>query len=127
MEEKILPAPVVIIQSRIDSLMEALVNTSLGFGLAVVTNIIVLPLMLGIEVSTGDSMIIALIFTGISIARSYILRRIFNGLSVWEAIRSFGPQLLNLSFWAWLGTRSLDRSKMHAKRNTPCYIESPHK
>lgn len=59
------------------SLLESLTNVSVGFVVGVVSNIVVLPLF-GLTVSTKDSVIIAVIFTGISIARSYTLRRAFN-------------------------------------------------
>ena len=121
---KALPTAMVIEkQSKVDSFMEALVNTGIGFGLAVATNAIVLPMMLGVKVSAYQSSVIAMIFTGTSIARSYLLRRAFNGRSVWQTLRSFAPHLLNFSFWVWLTTTGIDRRRLHGKRNTPCHVE----
>lgn len=74
-------------QSKIDSFMEALTNTMIGFWVAVAANFAILPLF-GYTPSFGDSTLIALLFTIVSIVRSYIIRRLFNGRSVWATIRS---------------------------------------
>ncbi len=74
-------------QSRLDSLMEAATNILVGFVVAFVGNYIILPLVLDVKLSPGDSFIIAAMFTLISLARQYAIRRAFNGRSVWEAIK----------------------------------------
>ncbi len=65
-------------QSRAMSLVESLTNVIVGYGLAVLTQIIVFPIF-SIEVSVSQNLAIALIFTVVSIVRSYALRRLFNG------------------------------------------------
>ena len=64
-------------QSKIESLIESIINTSLGFLVALITQIIIYPLF-DIEVSFGDQTLLALIFTSVSLVRGYIVRRYFN-------------------------------------------------
>jgi hypothetical protein len=64
-------------QSKRGSLIEAIINVAVGYMVAVVTNMVVLPLF-DIHVGLGDNMLIGLIFTAVSLGRSYLLRRIFN-------------------------------------------------
>lgn len=68
-------------QSRKASLVEAVANVLLGYGIAVASQSVIFPLF-GIHVSLRESMAIALAFTGVSIARSYVLRRLFNWVQV---------------------------------------------
>lgn len=75
-------------QSRTDSLMETLTNTAIGLFVAIVGNAIILPVVLGVHVSTADNLIIAAGFTVLSIARQYVIRRTFNGRSVWQSIKA---------------------------------------
>ena len=74
-------------QSRIDSLMEALTNTVIGLVISQVANMLILPAVLGVPVSMGEAFLVGLAFTVISVARSYALRRLFDGRSVWSAIK----------------------------------------
>jgi hypothetical protein len=66
-------------QSKTGSLVEALGNVAIGFGINYLGNIFILP-MFGYNVTLGDAFWIGVVFTFISIARSYIIRRWFNGL-----------------------------------------------
>lgn len=74
-------------QSRIDSIMESLVNILIGTAIYTVVNHTLLAWVLGIPISVGKSLWISLLFTAISLVRSYAIRRAFNGRSVWQAIR----------------------------------------
>lgn len=74
-------------QSRIDSVMETVTNTAIGYGIAVVANAVILPALLDVEVSMGDNLLIAAFFTVISLIRGYVIRRVFNGRSVWQSIK----------------------------------------
>ena len=67
------------------SLVEAITNVAAGYGLAVLTQILVFPLF-GLQVSLADNLAIGLAFTGMSLTRSYLLRRLF------EAIRAHGAE-----------------------------------
>ena len=68
-------------QSRWMSLVESLTNIAVGYGLAVLTQILVFPLF-GVQVSFGENLLIGAMFTAVSLVRSFALRRIFNRLSV---------------------------------------------
>lgn len=81
--------PVKMKQSRIDSVMESLTNLAVGLAVSQVANLIVLPLVLGVQVSQGAALWLGVIYTIISLVRSYTLRRLFNGRSVWAAIKDF--------------------------------------
>ena len=69
------------------SLVEALANVAVGFGVAVATQAIVFPLF-GLRASLADNLTIGAIFTLASIARSYVLRRTFEAIRVGGAGRS---------------------------------------
>ena len=66
-------------QSRRMSLVEAIANVAVGYGLAVLTQIAVFP-PFGLRVSLSDNISLGLIFTGISLARSFALRRLFEAI-----------------------------------------------
>ena len=68
-------------QSRKMLLNEAVTNVALGYGLAVVTQIIVFP-WFGLEALLGEHLAIGLVFLAISLARGYVLLRLLEGLRV---------------------------------------------
>jgi hypothetical protein len=63
------------------SILESIINTSIGYLLGVLTQIIIFPLY-GLTVSLNNMMSITAIFTMVSFLRSYILRRLFNKLHI---------------------------------------------
>lgn len=65
------------VQTRKVSLFESVTNVVVGYGVALLSQIIIFPIF-GIYVSLKTNLWIGLWFTIISIIRSYILRRIFN-------------------------------------------------
>lgn len=65
-------------QSRIASLLEALVNILVGFLVALAAQLVVFPLF-GIQASFGTNVKITCCFTLVSLARQYVIRRWFNG------------------------------------------------
>jgi hypothetical protein len=64
-------------QSRKNSIIESAANILIGYWCAVLTQLIVFPIM-GIDVSLNKNLMIGLFFTLISLLRSYVIRRIFN-------------------------------------------------
>lgn len=64
-------------QTRLGSLIEALMNVVIGLLVSVVANAIVFP-RFGFQPTAGENVAISLIYTAISIARQYVLRRWFN-------------------------------------------------
>lgn len=64
-------------QSKKQSLKEAITNTTVGFGISYLSTFAIFP-WLGLRTSAATNMVITLYFTIISIVRSYALRRWFN-------------------------------------------------
>jgi len=73
-------------QARIDSFMEAVTNTTIGFVVSLVTWIIVAR-WFGIPMSFTTNLQITAVFTVVSVARQYVLRRMFDGRSPWRALK----------------------------------------
>lgn len=68
-------------QSRLMSFVEAIVNVAVGYGVAVLTQILIFPVF-GLHTTLSQNLQIGLIFTGVSICRSFLLRRFFENLRV---------------------------------------------
>ena len=66
-------------QSRLMSLVEALANVVVGYGVAVLTQMLVFPLF-GLRTTVPENLAIGAIFTVVSLARSYALRRTFEAM-----------------------------------------------
>lgn len=66
-------------QSRLMSMVESLANVLVGYGVAVITQMMVFPLF-GLALTVTENLLIGLIFTAVSIVRSYALRRGFEAL-----------------------------------------------
>ena len=66
-------------QSRRMSLVEAVANVLVGYGIAVATQAMVFP-MFGLQASIEDNLLIGAIFMVVSIVRGYSLRRLFEVL-----------------------------------------------
>lgn len=64
-------------QSKLESLAEVTLNVTIGWVIALLTQLIVFPLF-GINVTVGEQLSISVIFTAVSIIRSYVIRRWFN-------------------------------------------------
>jgi len=67
-------------QSRRMSMVEAVTNVAVGYGVAALTTALILPLF-GYEVTVQDAIGISAVFTAVSLARAYCLRRVFNWLA----------------------------------------------
>lgn len=65
-------------QTRTESLIESVINILIGYGVALVSQILVFP-MFDIHVSLSTNLWIGAWFTVISLIRSYVIRRWFNG------------------------------------------------
>lgn len=64
-------------QTRLGSLIEAVFNVVVGFGINFTANLLIFPLF-GWEISAAQNLTLGAIYTAISIARSYVIRRWFN-------------------------------------------------
>ena len=74
-------------QSRLMSLVEAIANVVVGYGVAVLTQLIVFP-WFGLPARVGDALAIGGIFTAASIARAFLLRRLFEAMRIRTAERN---------------------------------------
>jgi hypothetical protein len=63
------------------SLVEAIANVAVGYGVAVVTQILIFPVF-GLQTTLAQNLKMGAVFTVVSIARSFALRRIFEAIRV---------------------------------------------
>ena len=66
-------------QSRLMSLFESVANVIFGYGVAVVTQILIFPLF-GLYTTLAENLAMGGVFTIVSLARSFLLRRLFEAL-----------------------------------------------
>ncbi|GAK46857.1 conserved protein [Tepidicaulis marinus] len=71
-------------QSRAMSLVESLANVAVGYGVAVVTQILIFPIF-GLHTTLAQNLMMGGIFTVVSIGRSYALRRLFEEIRLRHA------------------------------------------
>lgn len=64
-------------QSKLDSFIEAWLNALIGFGVSVLANFVIFPLV-GIGASTTQIIAVGVFMTFVSVARSYLVRRWAN-------------------------------------------------
>ena len=70
-------------QSRLMSLVEAVTNVVVGYGGAVMTQILIFPVF-GLQTTLGQNLAMGGIFTIVSLLRSFLLRRLFESFRVAE-------------------------------------------
>ncbi len=66
-------------QSHAMSLVEAIANVIVGYGVAVVTQILIFPIF-GLQTTLAQNLKLGFVFTVVSIGRSYALRRLFEAV-----------------------------------------------
>ena len=66
-------------QSRLMSLVEATTNVIVGYGVAVMTQILIFPVF-GLQTTLGQNLAMGGIFTIVSLIRSFLLRRLFEAV-----------------------------------------------
>ena len=64
-------------QPRLMSLVEAVANVIVGYGVAVVTQILIFPVF-GLQTTLAQNLKMGAVFTIVSLGRSYALRRLFE-------------------------------------------------
>lgn len=72
-------------QSKLDSFVESILNTAIGYLFAVAGQLIIFPYY-GLVVDMATNIKIGLFFTVISIVRGYGIRRLFNRWNVSKVI-----------------------------------------
>lgn len=80
-------------QSRSTSLLKSLVNTGVGFAVALAANALVLPLF-GWTPTLSENLILTTVYTVISIARGYGLERLFEALGWRTRMSAFALAVL---------------------------------
>ena len=68
-------------QTRKASFVESVANVTVGYGVAVISQLVVLPFF-DIKINLKQDAELALVFTVISLVRSFTLRRVFEFLRV---------------------------------------------
>lgn len=71
-------------QSRLMSLIESVANVFVGYGVAVVTQILIFPIF-GLHTTLAQNLKMGAIFTVVSIVRSFALRRVFEAIRMRSA------------------------------------------
>lgn len=66
-------------QSHLMSFVESLANVTVGYGVAVLTQILVFPIF-GLHATLAHHLQVGAVFTLVSVCRSYLLRRLFEHL-----------------------------------------------
>lgn len=66
-------------QSHLMSLVESVANVIVGYGVAVMTQILIFPIF-GLHTTLAQNLKMGAIFTIVSIARSFALRRVFEAI-----------------------------------------------
>jgi hypothetical protein len=66
------------------SLVESVANVIVGYGVAVVTQILIFP-MFGLRTTLAQNLLMGLAFSLISVARSFALRRAFEAIRIRRA------------------------------------------
>lgn len=66
-------------QTRVMSFVESVANVIVGYGVAVVTQILILPFF-GLHTTLVQNLQMGVVFTVVSVARSFALRRLFERL-----------------------------------------------
>lgn len=61
-------------QTKLESLIEAIINTIIGFCISFVANAVLLPLV-GLPVTVSQNILIGLGMTVVSVARQFFIRR----------------------------------------------------
>ena len=67
-------------RSRALSMLEAVTNVGVGYGVAVAAQLVFFP-AIGISVALADNLRLGALFTGLSLVRSYALRRLFGRIA----------------------------------------------
>ena len=68
-------------QSRLMSLFESVANVIVGYGVAVITQILIFPVF-GLHTTLAENLSLGALFTIVSIARSFALRRVFEAIRI---------------------------------------------
>lgn len=74
-------------QSKIDSLLEALTNIAIGAFIALLAQLLWFP-VIGKHFTLSENLLTTLVFTLVSFGRSYAIRRVFNSHSPYQRLKA---------------------------------------
>lgn len=80
-------------QSRLTSFIKSCVSTGVGFAVAFVANMLIMPLF-GLELTHSANLLLTTIYTAISIARGYLLERLFEAMGWRTRMSAFASAVL---------------------------------
>lgn len=80
-------------QSRATSFLKSLVSTAVGFGVAFLANMIILP-WFGLPISHSANLLLTAIYTVISIARGFALERVYEAMGWRTRMSAFALAVL---------------------------------
>jgi ABC-type antimicrobial peptide transport system permease subunit len=75
-------------QSRTDSVIEAIINILIGFGLSWGFYAFIINPLFHLHSSGRDSFLITVCFTFLSFVRQYFIRRWLNGKVIWKRLHN---------------------------------------
>ena len=64
-------------QTKLQSLIEAVINTLIGFAINFCANLLIFPIF-GMHISLTANFLMGVLYTSISVVRGYVIRRYFN-------------------------------------------------
>lgn len=85
-------------QTRLESFIEAIINTAIGFGINFTANLLILPKFGFTTLTWKVNILIGIVYTVISVARSYAIRRWAQ-----DHLRRFNKRVaMHVMLWAEL-------------------------
>lgn len=80
-------------QSRLTSFIKSCVSTAVGFAVAFIANMLIMPLF-GLELTHSANLLLTTIYTVISIVRGYLLERFYEALGWRTRMSAFASAVL---------------------------------
>ncbi|MDP1866971.1 MAG: hypothetical protein Q8L13_11610 [Bradyrhizobium sp.] len=85
-------------QSRSISLLKSVISTAVGFGLSLLLQWLILPMLLGVPVPLSANLAFAGIMTAVSIGRGYLLERFYEWMGWRVKLSPFAQAVLHERF-----------------------------
>jgi hypothetical protein len=76
-------------QSRLMSMLETAISTAAGFGLSLLLQWLILPMLLGIAIPLTTNLAFAAVMTVASLVRMFVLRRVFEAFHIRRPLSAF--------------------------------------
>lgn len=76
-------------QSKLMSMLETTLSTAAGFGLSLLLQWLILPVLIGVSIPLHTNLAFAAIMTVASLVRGFVLRRLFEALHIRRPLSAF--------------------------------------